>query len=160
MAKHLLSADLVFRVAIFLPHPNPARREMVRALVYRGRNSGSERWGHLPGLTQLTYGRVGACTHIGLTPKPLLVTVTQWCFLHGKEGREEEREGGRKEGRERKKERGKERKREEKKRKEKKKELEQGHAHPGLVPLPHPSAPPPPSAKEEQPVLSLLSGYR
>ena len=122
MAKHLLSADLVFRVAIFLPHPNPARREMVRALVYRGRNSGSERWGHLPGLTQLTYGRVGACTHIGLTPKPLLVTVTQWCFLHGKEGREEEREGGRKEGRERKKERGKERKTEGKKRTRRKEE--------------------------------------
>ena len=43
----------------------------------RWRNSGSERWCHLPGVTQLTTGRVGAWTRIGLTPKPLLLTITQ-----------------------------------------------------------------------------------
>lgn len=32
---------------------------MIPSLIYKGRNSGSERWGPLPGVTQLTYGRVG-----------------------------------------------------------------------------------------------------
>lgn len=34
------------------------------------------------GSAQLPLGGVGARTYIDLMPKPLLLTIMRWCFLH------------------------------------------------------------------------------